>query len=139
MTTSFPVDAGAVLVRATTAPPPPVERYVDVRPGTGTVFDGDRPRRTLAVGVVDGGRRTYESHEHRNAVADAAERLADGDVDVVRFGNRARLDATWPTAVVRGAERRLAADARRLDGLLVAWTDAAPEPVDRELYDAVLD
>ncbi|PSP80282.1 hypothetical protein BRC81_03605 [Halobacteriales archaeon QS_1_68_20] len=129
-------DVDAVLVQRGSPPDLDAERLLDVRPGGGSTFDGDRRWASLSF-VYDG---VYARSYGRDDVVAALE-AATGHVDdggTVRLGNRSRLRFDWSETTIRTVERGLASAARESGGRLVTWTDEPPEPDDESLYDAVV-
>ncbi len=126
----------AMLVQAGSPPELDADRLLDVRPGTGSTFDGDIRWSSLTFVYDDRRRRSYGRDDVAAALDAATDHVEDGGT--VRLGNRSRLRFDWSETTIRTVERRLATAARESGGALVTWTDEPPEPDDESLYDVVV-
>lgn len=132
------LDRTRVLVRASSPPPLPTDRCVDVRPGAHAAFDGDRVRLALAVtrGPVRE-RVDWADPTGLEAAVTAALRPRRGAA--VRYGDRVAIQTALGTGQARAIVRQLGAVADAHEATLVTWTSGSPRPADRRAYDLVVD
>lgn len=129
-------DATTAIIQADRKPDCDDERLLDVRPGAGTAFDGDRFWTTLQFVYGDRDSTLYGRDDVGEALDDAIAHVRGGGT--VRLCKRARLRHDWSRLTIRAFEEKLAAAAAETDGRLLTWTVDEPEPDDEELYDVVV-
>jgi|GEM_PF-5636357 len=138
MTIEGPRNSCTILLEAGEPPAFPIAAVVDVRPGPGGSFDGDRFRLPLLVrSRADG--RTVPATTPAELEAAVGRSLPTDGVRLVRFGDRRVVRRLLPAVRADALERRLLHLADETAATLLTWTTGCRRPGDGRRYDVVVE